>query len=122
MQIFSNSSIYQPITFSYSQIWVYLSVSLFCGSQLFQNISLPFLSGGAALQSCCVSIFQGCFFCCTMRFFFSFLSQILFHVTCDPLLPLSWYTHLFRNSFDEFLGIFPKLLGQSSLGKPWPAG
>lgn len=70
MQIFSNPSIYQSNAFSFRQIGVYLSVSSFSGSQLFQTLPLPFPSGRAAIQSCCMSVFQGCFFCCTRRIFF----------------------------------------------------
>lgn len=58
MKIFSNPSIYKSNTFFYSQVQVYLSVSSFSWSQLFQNLSLPFPSGRAALQACCMSVFH----------------------------------------------------------------
>lgn len=124
-QIFSNPSIYQSNVFSFRQIRVYLSVSSFSGSQLFQTPPLPFPSGRAAVQSCCMSsVFQGCFFCCTRRIFFIPLPDSMAWHLC----PVSFFFLFpgvfifFRNSFDEFLGIFPKLLGQSSLGKPQLAG
>lgn len=124
MQIFSNPSIYQSNAFSFRQIGVYLLVSSFSGSQLFQTLPLPFPSGRAAIQSCCMSVFQGCFFCCTRRIFFIPLPDSMAWHLC----PVSFFflfpgvLIFFRNFFDEFLGIFPKLLGQSSLGKPQLAG
>lgn len=130
MQIFSNPSIYQSNAFSFRQIGVYLLVSSFSGSQLFQTLPLPFPSGRAAIQSCCMSVFQGCFFCCTRRIFFH--SSPRFHgmapVSCVLLLPLSWCAHFF---FQKLLwwvsGNLSKIIGPEQSWQttacrmtPWP--